>query len=203
MKRGLATYLLLLVSCMISCGKGHELPKFTFGAEWGYMPSFLSGYHYNFFDPDGFRVDTKKISAEYYTNGEVTAHVGYNLNTKWNLSLHAGYSGAGGYEPTIPVSLRMTRYWGDDHLADRWFTLFDVGAGICLKQNPQEILSCKVGGGYRVSLSRITKMDFIAAFRALYTHPQIKYYGEIIDSRWINRNNGYVGSLFLGISLTF
>ena len=205
MKRRLLTYILVLASCMISWGQSRQakLPKITFGAEWGYMASFISGYHYNFFDPDGFRVDSDGLSAGYYNNGEVTLHVGYNFNHKWNLSLHAGYSGAGDFDPTIPLSLRMTRYWGEDHMADRWFTLFDVGSGICLKKSPQETISCKLGGGYRMALSRVTKLDFLAAFKLLYTHPEIKYYGQLIDSKWINRNNGYIGSLFIGISLTF
>ena len=54
-----------------------------------------------------------------------------------------------------------------------------------------------------MALSRVTKLDFLAAFKLLYTHPEIKYYGQLIDSKWINRNNGYIGSLFIGISLTF
>lgn len=205
MKRGLLTYILALASCMISWGQSRDavLPKITFGAEWGYMPSFFSGCHYNFFDPDGFRVDQKDFSSVYHNNGEVMFHIGYNLNHKWNLSLLTGYSGAAGYEPTIPISLRITKYWGENHLADRWFTLFDLGSGICLKNAPQETFSCKLGGGYRISLSRVTKLDFLAAFKGLYTHPDIKYYGESIDLKWINRNDGYVGSLFVGISLTF
>lgn len=205
MKRGLLTYILVFAACIVSWGQGREatLLKITFGAEWGYMASFLSGHHYNFFDPDGFRVDSQEMSACYFNNGEVTFHVGYNFNHKWNLSLHTGYSGAGDFEPTIPISLRMTRYWGENHLADRWFTLLDVGSGITLKKSPQETVSCKLGGGYRISLSRVTKLDFLAAFKLLYTHPEIMYYGEIIDHKWINRSNGYVGSLFFGISLTF
>ena len=205
MKKLLTTYVLIVSVCMTSWGQDRDasLPKVTFGAEWGYMPSFISGHHYNFFDPDGFRVDSKDISAGFYNNGEVTLHVGYNFNHKWNLSLHAGYSGAGDYEPTVPITLRLTRYWGENHLADRWFTLFDAGTGICLKEDPRETISCKLGGGYRISLSRVSKLDFIAAFRLLYTHPEIKYYGELIDRKWINRNDGYVGSLFVGISLTF
>lgn len=205
MKRGLLTSILAFSCCMISWSQNREaaLPKVTFGAEWGYMASFLSGHHYNFFDPDGFRVDSQDISACYYNNGEVTLHVGYNINHKWNLSLHAGYSGAGDFKPTIPISLRMTRYWGENHMADRWFSLLDVGSGICLTKSPQETISCKLGGGYRLSLSRVSKLDFLAAFKLLYTHPEIQYYGQLIDPKWINRSNGYVGSLFIGISLTF
>lgn len=190
---------------MVSWGQSREtsLPEITFGAEWSYMASFVSGYHYNFFDPDGFRVDTRDMKAGYRNNGEMSLHIGYNLSPRWNISLHAGYSGNGDYEPVIPISIRVTRYWGEDHLADRWFTMMDAGSGICLTKYPQEIISCRLGGGYRLSLSRVTKLDFLAAFRVLYTHPEITYFGTDIGHKWINRNDGYVGSLSVGISLTF
>ncbi len=205
MKRSILLSALIFLCNMISWGQecNKVLPKITFGAEGGFMPAFISGYHYNFFDPDGFRVNQRRSTVGFTVNGEVSFHVGYNLNTKWNTSLYLGYSGAGSYDPIIPISLRLTRYWGEDHMKDRWFTLFDIGSGICMKQSPQGIASCKLGAGYRLSLSRITKLDFLAAFRMLYTHPQIIHYGEIIEQRWINRNNGYVGSLFIGMSLTF
>lgn len=205
MKRGLLTYMILLVSC--GCVWGREIrsetPRITFGAEWGYMPALFSGHHFNFFAPEGFRVDDKGVSAIYRTNGEVSLHVGYNINSLWNISIHAGYSGAGTYEPVIPISCRFTRFWGDNYMLDRWFTLLDIGSGICLKESPQEIVTGKIGGGYRISLSRNTKLDFIAAIRMLYTHPDIIYYKESIDINHINRNDGYIGSIFLGISLTF
>ena len=101
------------------------------------------------------------------------------------------------------MSLRITRYWGDDHISDRWLTFAECGSGISIKKRPQEIFSGKVGGGYRISLSRFTKLDFIAAFRMLYTHPDISYYGYEITQELINRNDGYVGALFFGLSLTF
>lgn len=203
MKRGLTAYLTLLVSCVCAWGRG-ELPRITFGAEWGYMPAFVTGYHYNFYDPEeGFRYDGKDSSMSYHTNGEVTLHVGYNINELWNLSVHAGYSGAAGFQPVIPLSLRGTRYWGRGHQSDRWFSFCDIGSGICLKKKPQWIFSTKLGSGYRISLSRHTKLDFIAALRFLYMHPDIIYYGSSLGHEWINRNDGYVGSLFLGIALTF
>ena len=93
MKRGLVIFVLSLICCTVSWGKDHALPKFTFGAEWGYMPTFLSGYHYNFFAPDGYRVDMDEERARYFTNGEALFHAGYNLNDQWNLSLYLGYTG--------------------------------------------------------------------------------------------------------------
>ena len=201
MKRGLLTYILIIAAFISARGTG--MPEITFGAEWGYMPSLFYGHHYNFFDPDGFRVDDKDTSFGYFTNGEVTLHVGYNFNEYWNLSFHTGYSGAGSFAPVVPMSLRITRYWGDNHLSDRWLTFAECGSGISIKKRPQEIFTGKVGGGYRLSLSRFTKLDFIAAFRMLYTHPDIMHYGYEIDRIWTNRNDGHVGSLFFGLSLTF
>ena len=201
MKRGLMTYI-LLISTLVSA-RGEGMPGVTFGAEWGYMPVLFSGHHYYFFDPDGFRVDDKDTAFGYFTNGEVTLHVGYNFNEYWNLSFHTGYSGAGYFNPVVPMSLRITRYLGDDHLSDRWFTFFEGGSGISLNKRPQEIFNGKIGGGYRMSLSRFTKLDFIAAFRMLYTHPDIVYYGYEISRELTNRNDGHVGSFFFGLSLTF
>lgn len=201
MKRGLLTYILLIAAFVTS--RGEVMPKVTFGAEWGYMPALFSGYHYNFFDPDGFRVDDKDSSLGYFTNGEVTLHAGYNFNEYWNLAFHTGYSGAGDFAPVVPMALRITRYWGGNHMSDRWLTFLECGSGISIKSSPQEIFTGKIGGGYRMSLSRFTKLDFIAAFRLLYTHPDITYYEFEIAREWTNRNDGYVGALFFGLSLTF
>ena len=79
----------------------------------------------------------------------------------------------------------------------------DIGSGINVKENPQAIATAKIGGGYRLSLSRLTKLDFIMAFKMIYTHPDVLYYGHQIASEHINSNDAYVGSLDLGISLTF
>lgn len=201
MKRGLLTYILLLTAFVSA--RGVSMPKITFGAEWGYMPALFSGHHHNFFDPDGFRVDDKNTAFGYFTNGEVTLHAGYNFNEYWNLAFHTGYSGAGDFAPVVPISLRITRYLGCNHLSDRWFTFLEGGSGISIKEHPQEIFCGKIGGGYRISLSRLTKLDFIAAFRMLYTHPDIMYYGYEISRELTNRNDGHVGSLFFGLSLTF
>lgn len=186
-------------------GKGNSsgIHKVTFGAEWGYSAVLASGYHYNFFDPDGFRVDSKDFKFSHFNNGEVSFHIGYNFNRYWNLSIYAGYIGAGDYQPVLPFSLRATRFFGDSHISDRWFAFWDLGSGICLKEKPQEIITTKIGGGYRYSLSRHTKLDMLLGLRFLYTHPDIIHYGEKVSQTWINRNDGYICSLNIGISLTF
>jgi hypothetical protein len=114
-----------------------------------------------------------------------------------------GVSAIEDYHHTLPVSIRLTRYYGDDHMKDRWFSFIDLGSGISIKEHPQAILTGKAGGGYRISLSRDTKLDFNMALRTVLTHPDIIYYGEMIKPDRINRNNAYVSAVSIGMSLTF
>jgi len=204
MKRGLLISTLILACCLKASGKEPvDVPKVTFGAEWSYIATFQSGHHYNFFAPDGYRVDMKDNEFGYFTNGEVLFHAGYNFNEFWNLSVYLGYTGISDLHPAFPISLRATRYFGNDPLADRWFAMADLGSGVSIKKYPREILFGKLGGGYRISLSRHVKMDFVASLRVVYTHPDIIYYGDRIERKWINRDNGYLSSISLGVALTF
>ena len=178
-------------------------PRFTYGAEWSYAAFFYYGYHYNFYAPEGYRVDPRGHSATYESNGEAYLHAGCNFNHKYNLSLYAGLSAVMEYHHTVPVSLRLTRYYGDSHMKDRWLSFIDLGSGIILKEHTQELYTGKIGGGYRLSLSRDTKLDFIVTIRTILTHPDIEYDGvEIVPER-INRNNLYCSGASIGMALTF
>lgn len=177
--------------------------RFTFGAEWGYAGIFYSGYHYNFFAPEGFRVDPRGYGFTYRSNAEAYLHAGYDIGRRSNLSLYMGFSAVEDYHHIIPISLRYTTYYKENSKGDRWFSFADLGSGISIKKNPQEILSAKGGCGYRMSLSKKTKLDFMIALRTVLTHPDIDYYGTVIPPGKINRNNAYVSALSLSISLTF
>lgn len=177
--------------------------KYTFGVEWDYVATFQSGYRYIFFPPEGYRVDVRDNSFGLQNNADLYIHSGVNLSRSWNLSLYAGYAGVGDIHKVLPVSIRATRYFGKDPLSDRWFAFSDLGSGICFKRPVQEILTGKIGGGYRMSLSRYSKLDFIISARMTYTHPQITYDQEVISQEMVRRNNAYVSALSLGLGLTF
>jgi hypothetical protein len=205
MKRGL-----LILFVMLSCGFNAvgrntqtSCPDWTFGAEWTYNATFHEGYHHYFISTDGSREEMIGDLFTYYSNGEISIHGGYNFNNNWNLSLYISHTRLGGFHNAIPVTLRATRYFGQDTTSDRWFAFADLGSGFSLKQKPQEIYSGKLGGGYRLTLSRYTKLDFHVALRTVYTHPDVLYYGEQIDKDCINRNDGHLSSLSFGIGLTF
>ena len=201
MKQLFIISLLLLSLCMKA--QEVESKRFSFGAEWGYVAVFYSGYHHNFTAPEGFRADLREYGFKLENNAEVYVHCGYNFNPNTNLSLYIGYSAIEDYHNIIPVSLRLTRFYNPNRYNDRWFIYFDAGSGISVKHHPQEILTGKFGCGYRMILSRKTSLDFIASLRCLYTHPDILYFGESIPYNNINRNNAYASALSLGLALTF
>lgn len=180
-----------------------EYASFTYGVEWGYVATIHSGYRYVFFPPEGYRVDVRGNSFGLISNADMYVHAGWNMNERWNMALYLGYEGIADIHKAIPASLRLTRYFGGDPLKDRWFCFADIGSGICIKRPVQEIMTGKVGGGYRVSLSRTTKLDFIVSARMTYTHPQITYDKEIIIHDMVRKNNAYASALSFGISLTF
>lgn len=177
--------------------------RFTFGAEWGYMCIFYSGYHYNFFAPEGYRVDPRGHGFTFRSNGEAYLHVGYDLGRRSNISLYTGFSAVEDYHHIIPVSIRYTTYYKESSKGDRWFSFADLGSGISIRKSPREILSVKAGGGYRMSLSKDAMLDFVISLRSVLTHPDIDYYGTMIPEEKINRNNAYASAISIGISLTF
>ncbi len=199
-------YLILMLLMLIpfrTSARTESLPRFTFGAEWGYIGIFYSGYHYNFYAPEGYRADPRDHRFTYDSNGEAYLHAGYNFNEKYNLSLYVGVSAIHDHHHVIPMSIRLTRYFGNDSTKDRLLSFIDLGSGIDMKSHTQAILSGKIGLGYRTSLSRDTKLDFIAALRSVLTHPDINYYGTPIPHERVNRNNLYISAFSLGMSLTF
>jgi hypothetical protein len=203
MKKILAILLILIPFNNFVNAQKDRFSKYTFGVEWGYVATFQSGYRYIFFPPEGYRVDVRDNSFGLQNNADLYIHSGVNLSRSWNLSLYAGYAGVGDIHKVLPVSIRATRYFGKDPLADRWFAFTDLGSGICFKRPVQEILTGKIGGGYRMSLSRYSKLDFIISARMTYTHPQITYDQEVISQEMVRRNNAYVSSLSLSLGLTF
>lgn len=203
MKKILAILLTLISFNNFVNAQKDRFYKYTFGVEWGYVATFQSGYRYIFFPPEGYRVDVRDNSFGLQNNADLYIHSGVNLSRSWNLSLYAGYAGVGDIHKVLPVSIRVTRYFGKDPLSDRWFAFSDLGSGICFKRPVQEILTGKIGGGYRMSLSRYSKLDFIISARMTYTHPQITYDQEVISQEMVRRNNAYVSALSLGLGLTF
>ena len=195
--------ILLILSAFIFNTNAQEqsFPRFTYGVEWSYTATIHSIWHYNFFSPDGYRVDLKGNEMMYCSNGEAYVNAGYNFNENWNLSLYIGIAGISTLHKAVPVWLRGTYLFGNDPSDDRWFAFAEAGSGLSLKIPPQEIFSCKAGGGYRISLSRNTKIDFLMAVKVSYDHPDITYDDVKIDFNKINRNGMTLTSVSVGMAI--
>ena len=195
--------ILLILSAFIFNTNAQEqsFPRFTYGVEWSYTATIHSIWHYNFFSPDGYRVDLKVNEMMYCSNGEAYVNAGYNFNENWNLSLYIGIAGISTLHKAVPVCLRGTYLFGNDPSDDRWFAFAEAGSGLSLKIPPQEIFSCKAGGGYRISLSRNTKIDFLMAVKVSYDHPDITYDDVKIDFNKINRNGMTLTSVSVGMAI--
>ena len=200
-----AAYIIFLLLPMITLAEERQTTarRMTFGAEWGYVFTFFSGYHNNFFSPDGWRVDEKDSGISHFSNAEINFHIGYDFSEKWNISAYAGFTAIQDTDYCIPVSLRVTRYFNPNQKGDRWLSFIDLGSGVSIKKHPQEIITGKIGAGYRISLSERTGLDFIASLRMNYTHADIIFENTEIQHDRTNRNNVYGCAISAGVSLSF
>lgn len=202
MKKTIAILILSMI-CLCAEARKDSAHRITFGAEWSYVGTFFTGYHYNYFTPDGYRFNVTGYDSRFYNNGEALVHIGYDINDLWNISAYAGMTGLADFHNAVPINIRVTRLWGCNPLIDRWFTFADIGTGITIRNPIQANAAVKLGGGYRLALSRDTKIDFLAALRGTYTQPQVHNRHELISIEATNRNDAFLLSISVGISLTF
>ena len=148
-------------------------------------------------------MNTRGSETMYRSNGEAYVNAGYNFDENWNLSLNIGITGLADIHKAVPLTLRGTYYFGDNALTDRWFSYIEAGSGFSLKMPPQEIFACKTGGGYRISLSRNTKIDFMLAVKVTYTHPEIIHEDVKIEMDKINKNDMIMTAISLGMGVKF
>lgn len=203
MKR-IATFVFILIMASFRSGaQGNDFPRITFGVEWSCIGTFLSGYHNNYFSKDGYRFNESALSASPHINGEALIHAGYNINECWNLSLLTGIMGMADIHNAVPISFRATKYFSSNPLEDRWFAFAEAGTGFGIKREIQEILTGRLGAGYRISLSSISKLDLHASLRCHYGHGQIYHDGSMVKLDRTKANDAFVTALSLGISLVF
>ncbi len=188
-------------------GKAGDFPKVTYGLEWSYVSTIYSYTHINYLDVIGQRVDSRTHSFNYCSNGQILLNVGYNVSRKFNISFNTGYTGI--YEKTgmIPFSLRGTLFHGNNPNAGRFFSFIDLGTGLKIKNMKYLSYTGKIGAGYRVSLSRFSKLDFLVSIQNIVTNPLVferegNISVEVPDER-LRRNNAYIAGITYGIALSF
>lgn len=209
MKKALLISALITAAALTAAAREpvRNFPRFTFGIEGSFIMTALSYTHSNYIADDGYRVDDRHFSTRPSGNGELLLNAGYNIDRYMNLAFCSGFSGISRGEAVIPMSLRFSFFFGDDPVKARWFSFVDGGAGISVGRKAGLSPVAKIGAGYRISLTRSAKLDFLVSLRGIYSHPQVK---EIVDGAAavvpagrLRRSQAFHGALTFGIGLNF
>ena len=95
---------------------------------------------------------------------------------------------------------------GDDPAKNRWLVFCSAGTGFNDFDKPSKLSAeARIGGGYRISLNRVAKLDFLAGFQETYTHP-LAYEsdaGDYVPAERLRRNEAWFGALTFGLALVF
>lgn len=210
----------IIVSCLMFAGgllpadasgpgtkrQERDYPLFTFGMETSYVLGFMNYSHFNFISADGDRRDERSLTAGAVSNGQILAGCGINLSRNWNLSLFTGYGGVYRRERMVPLSLRVTWLSGDNPLENRWLLFCGAGIGFNDFERPEKVSAeGKIGAGYRISLNRAVKLDFLVGFQEVYTHPRAgeSDTGDYVAPERMRRNDAFLSALTIGLALVF
>lgn len=182
--------------------------RFTFGIEGSFSGTFLTFRDYNFISSFGYRVHNKALYASYHSNGEFLLHTGCNMTGRLNLSVYTGCCGISRFERLYPVSLRITFYPGKEGTLEKWFLFAEGGPGTKEPFSWKSVSGiAKIGTGYSIWLSRASRLNFIMAFRSVFTNPALSEYGSLtavsVSNEKIRKNNAAYMAMTLGIGLTF
>lgn len=209
MKKSLLISVLMTAAALTASAGEHSrnFPRFTFGIEGSYIVTAAAYSHSNYIADDGYRVDNRSLTFRPAGNGELLINAGYNITSRMNLAFCSGISGISRGETVIPMSLRFTLFFGKDPMRARWFSFLDGGAGIAVGRVTPLAPIARIGTGYRISLTRSAKLDFLMSLRGIYTHPQVK---EPVDGmpadvpqERLRRSQAFYGALTFGIGLNF
>lgn len=175
-----------------------DYPLITYGIEYSYIAQFHVVSHFNYIAASG-REDLWNQDFSYNTNGQVLAHFGFNAFENLNVALYAGYMGITRKQRIFPVMARATVLFGKHDDPGRWFSF--IGGGIGIKGSRKmfgNAIVADTGFGYRVNLTRETKLDLTIGMTSTYWHPNT--FSESIDVR---RSNEVIAGLKLGVGLSF
>lgn len=178
--------------------------RLSCGFEWGYDPTLVDVYHYNYLDViDGFRIDEAKTEPMYYSNGHASLHITLEFAGRWALGFNAGYAGIEQRTRFFPLALRST-YFLDAYNKDGKFIFLEGGAGFHeTRQNVSPF--GRAGYGYRLALTEKNSLDLSASLRMAWDHPPI-YDSSIRDyvpEDNIRRSDALYGAICLSIAINF
>ncbi len=176
-------------------------PLLTYGLEWGYSANINHAYHYNYTSQIG-RIDIRENYMCFKNNAYVSAHFGLNCSRHLNLSVYGGYESIYRGQAVIPLSLRGTWLFGKNPMGSRWLAFLDGGWAFSTSDYRAGAIA-KAGAGYRISLSRSVKLDFMLSYEFASTDVDIyDDSGNHVPTSRIRRNDNYFSAINLSIGIT-
>ncbi|MCD8206716.1 MAG: hypothetical protein LUD72_02130 [Bacteroidales bacterium] len=176
-------------------------PLFTYGLEWGYSANVNHAYHYNYTSPIG-RIDIRENDMCFKNNAYVSAHFGLNCSRHFNLAIFGGYESIYRGQAVIPLSMRGTWLFGKNTMGSRWLAFLDGGWAFSTSDYKAGAIG-KAGAGYRISLSRSVKLDFMLSYEFASTDVDVyDEAGDRVSPSRIRRNDNYFSSINFSIGLT-
>ncbi|MDO5442660.1 MAG: hypothetical protein Q4G10_03220 [Bacteroidia bacterium] len=208
MKKLLAITAILILGCITASGQNKLHLKY--GVEWGYDASFLDKYHSIYFDPEvGYRIDAEGTKLYLYSNGYVNARVGVELFKHYSATLLAGYCGVKQDRRIFTYTFRAS-YFIDSYDVSGYFAFLEGGGGYHYSSDPEikseyDIKVGKIGGGYRLKMSKKSSLDFMASVQLTKDHPGI-YNPEIpgyIPDFYVRVSDDLFASFNLSCAISF
>jgi len=164
MKKLLLTASLLML-CAFSASaqqsKNHKEPRVRFGVGYRYSLGLTEKYK---IVSDFGKITSPWGAPEYLRGGELRFEVTVRLTPDWNVGAGTGF---GSYddqgEKTFLGYLKAERLYGKR--ASRWFNYAE--AGVTFYPDNGAGLTGSLGGGYRLAMTRRTRLDFTAGLEYL------------------------------------
>ncbi len=203
MKRVLSI-LLLILCCSLVAAQEARRPAFRWGLEWGYGVTAFKYWSVNYLDSSvGYRVWDENHAFQAKSTAFACICVGADVSRKANLSMQLGMMGIDKDREVIPVGIRFNySFRGTD--ADGPMAFFGGGLGFPDHFTTAAVHYANIGGGYRIRLSSLWDIDFLATFRLCDDHPPVRdpESGEYVNESNIRKNVTAYCSLALGVAIT-
>lgn len=203
MKKLILTISLLTLCAVTASGqqfKSYKEPRVRFGVGYRYSLGLTENYKVV---SDAGKYTSPWGAPEYLRGGELRFEVTVRLTPDWNVGAGTGF---GSYDDTADKTflgyLKTERLYGKR--ASRWFNYAEAGA--TFYPDNAAGLTAGLGGGYRLAMTRRTRLDFTAGLEYLNFVGQANIYdsstGEFLGIEQRGARHNRFGITF-GIAMHF
>ena len=171
------------------------------GVEWAFGLTFHTFHTYNYLRADGTRIQGSDHQFITNLNASILFKGGYDLGTRWNISVITGYEGINDRFRIIPLGTRGTYFFGNGQNKDGSFIFIEPGTTL-FSSADNWVFYMRLGFGKRFELSPATVFDISLFYRLTHSCPELVDPDQEIVDRLFS-NNILTGFLGINMSLNF